>query len=216
MNDQPKDHLVLIKPLQQWTTESSVNCQYIILAGPYRNDLPGIIAPCITKMFTYYFFGATIEVVSIDRNGQVHGDPRDVKVEDFQKFGVNLSYALTINNVSQEILSTNGFVYKFSQSVFYRTHPDVVSNMYRAMALSTGFVLRLYTINGAIVYAELHDVVNESSAEYKYVVRPGYIVADRNVLKCLVPQTQEDFADAKAVLKQDDIDKLFEKLGVKV
>jgi hypothetical protein len=208
------EHLVIIKPLEDITGKTSVQCQYEIVAGKLKNTLSRFVAQCTTNVFRYYYYGATIEIANIDADGNVYGAPRDVKIDDYKHFGIALSYALTFNNVSQEVLSTNGVVYRFSQSVFYRNHPDVVSNMYRAMMASTGFVLRLYTINGGIVYTEIHDNVLENSREYKYVIRPGFTVSDRNILKCLVPQSQEEYADSRELLKQEDIDKLFEKFGV--
>ena len=203
------EYLAIIEPLEDIKDKNECRCGVYFLTGDKKGFQREMTLR--TGIFTYYFYGAAIEVIEMDYE-QVR-DVRDIKQPDIRKFDLGLSYALTFNSSTQEILATNGFVYKFDQSTFYRRYPYVVSAMYQNMMTGLPFVWQLYTINGALVYVEMLTGFKKDSPAAKYALASGFVVSDRNTLKCMLPKTETEFEDSNKKLSQDEIDRLITKFN---
>lgn len=167
-----------------------------------------------TNIFKYYFYGTTIEVLELDDNGKVI-DVHDLDKNALHEYNLQINYALTLSFMGNKIVSlaTNGVVYYLEQSTFFRNYSFVANNMYIGMLGSSNFVFRYYTMEGEIVYIQLETNKGVNSIDYKYSLHNGFVISDRNLLKALIPKTQEEFEDSNEKLSQKQIDDLIDKIN---
>ena len=197
------NYIAVIEPMEPFNDYNSlIRCYVTFLTGNKKSKREEHILS--TGIFKYYFFGAAIEVVSIENSTIV--DIHDITKSDLKQFDLGIAYALTFNNTTQELLASNGFVYKFDQSTFYSRFPQVVSNMYRSMYSGKPFVWQLYLLNGAIVYVNMFTDVREESVAYKYLVSPGFSLQSRDTLKLMLPKDTDELKESHDKLSQDEID----------
>ena len=72
--------------------------------------------------------------------------------------------------------------------------------------------MQMYTLGGGIIAILFDKDIPKSHPSYKYAIQKGFVTADNTILRSMVT-IKEISADNKEVLKQDDIDKLLEKLS---
>ena len=199
--------LAIITPLESIEKESVYSELFFI----QTRDIVKTYIP--NNVFKYYYYGVTLEIVELDNDNRcisIH----DVKKDDLIKYNISINYALTISFDADKIasLSTNGVIYYLEQSTFFKRYKFVFTNMYNAMITSSNFVFRYFTINGAISYVQLECNKPATSPDYKYALHNGFTVSNRDILKCMLPKTDTDFADSKEKMNQEAIDKLLEQL----
>ncbi len=176
--------------------------------GPYERKTARYMLT--TSIYKYYYWGVTFEVLTLTEDGSIT-EVSDVKKEDLLSFGMNIIHALSFNNITHEVLGSNGFVYKLDQSVFYRNCKPVCDYIYSQIESANNIVMQMYTLNGGIISILFDKDVPEYSSSYKYVIQKGFVTADNKLLRSMVPKTEIE-SDNREVLKQRDIDKLIEKL----
>ena len=71
--------------------------------------------------------------------------------------------------------------------------------------------MRMYTRNGAVISILFDKNIDKKSPMYKYALEVGFITANKDMLRGLVPKTQDDF-DKNKKLTQEDIDRLFDTM----
>ena len=179
------------------------------ITGPYERKVARYILR--TGIYRYYYWGVTFEVVSLDENGSIT-EVADVKQEDLVTFGMSIIHALSFNHITHEVLGSNGFVYKLDQSLFYRHCKPVCDYIYRQTETADNIVMQMYTLNGGIIAILFDKDIPANSSSYKYVIQKGFVTADNQLLRSMVPKTEVE-TDNHEVLKQRDIDKLIEKLS---
>ena len=159
-----------------------------------------------TSYFTYYYYGSTLEVVEIDAGMRIL-DIHDITLDDAEYFGLYCNNILTYNIKNSDMLASNDFVYNLKVNNFYNYCKQTVNNIVDRMQQVKEFVLRAYTINGAIIYIEL----DENPKGNKYTMSPGYIVNNKELLR-MNGNITAGMSSSNEKLSQDDIDKIITKM----
>ncbi|SCY79321.1 hypothetical protein SAMN02910292_02947 [Lachnospiraceae bacterium XBB2008] len=179
------------------------------ITGPYEKKTGKYLLT--TNIYKYYFWGVTFEAVTIQDDGSII-EVSDVKRDEWESFGLSIIHALSWNSITHEVLGSNGFVYKLDQSVFYRVCGRVCDHIYEQIESAENIVMQMYTLSGGIIAILFDKDIPKSHPSYKYAIQRGFVTADNTILRSMVT-IKEISADNKEVLKQDDIDKLLEKLS---
>ena len=203
-----KKCLAYIWPIEDYIGKETALANVRFVTGPFKGKVARYYMP--TNIYTYYFWGATFEVVTITANGAITA-VTDIKREDLQQFDLNLIHALTFNNETKELLGSNGFVYKLSQSLFYRNCKPVCEYIYKEIETARNFAMQIYTLNGGIISILFEKNLSTKDRNYKYAIFRGFITADDKLLRSMIPKT-DVATDSHEVLNQSEIDKLIEGL----
>lgn len=200
-------YLAYISPVENIEGKEYVNCNITFISGDLNHKTWTNV--CLkTDIFRYYYYGSTFEVIELDHMQNIV-NIHDITVEDAKQFGVSLHNILTLNENTFDMLASNDFTYNLKENKFYNYCKNTVENMYTAMHHTTSFILRVYIINGAVVYIEMDDNPKENS---KYALSSGYIVTDKSKLRHSSYFDNNAMENGKEKLKQDDIDRLITKL----
>lgn len=202
-----KKYLAFIEPLADYTGKEEVLCQVRFVTGDlaYRTFQQVLK----TEIFNYYFWGTTFEVVYVE-GGKI------TKVEDINKdtmleFNIGVIYAISYNASTHDVLSNTGFLHNLDDSLFARHCKPILQRIYAEIAISQNFTMRMYTRNGAVISILFDKNIDKKSPMYKYALEVGFITANKDMLRGLVPKTQDDF-DKNKKLTQEDIDRLFDTM----
>lgn len=179
------------------------------ITGPYERKTARYMLT--TNIYRYYYWGVTFEVVSLDENGAIT-EVADVRKEDLLDFRMNIIHALSFNSITHEVLGSNGFVYKLDQSVYYRNCKPVCDFIYSQIETAENIVMQMYTVNGGIIAILFDKNISPDRKDYKYAIQRGFVTADNKLLRSMVPKTEVQ-EDNHEILKQNEIDKLIEKLS---
>lgn len=205
-----KRYLAFIEPMEYLEEgKAEVMCTIRIITGDLAYKI--LHQKLRTDIFRYYFWGTTFEVVYIDDNMNVY------KVEDVQKdtmleFKLGVVYALTYNNITHDVLGSDGFLHNLDDSLFARHCRPVLNVMYNEIQTAYNFSMRMYTLNGAVINILFDKNMSEKSPGYKYSMQSGFISTNKDMLRNMIPKTQAEF-DRKKKLTQEDIDKLFDDMN---
>lgn len=201
-------YLAYISPTEEMIGKEFAYCNVTFITGDLdHRTFQGIQVR--TDMFRYYYYGSSLEVVELDQNRNIV-DIHDMTIEDVRYFGVSIHHILTLNSVTFDMLASNDFTYNLKVNKFYNYCKRTVENIYDEMQrLSDGFALRIYVINGAIIYIELDD---NSMKKERYVLSAGYIVSDKYKLRNAGHVENPGAGKQNEKLKQEEIDKLITRL----
>lgn len=200
--------LAYIWPAEDFTGKEAAWANIKYINGPYEGMVARYQLP--TSIYRYYYWGVTFEVVTLDQNGAIIS-VSDVNKEDLAAFGMGIIHALTFNSATREVLGSNGFVYKLDQSLFCRYCKPVCEYIFQQIETARNFVMQMYTLNGGIIAILFDKDIDSNSNSYKYAIHRGFVTADNQLLRNMVPKVT--IADRNnAVLKQPDIDKLIEQM----
>lgn len=202
-----KKYLAYISPVEDITGKEYASCNITFITGDLDHQTFWNVR-LKTDIFRYYYFGSTLEVLELDERQQII-DIHDITVEDARQFGVSLHHILTLNKTTFDMLASNDFTYNLKVNKFYNYCRHTVENIYRVMQQVPGFLLRIYVINGAIVYIEMDDNPKQNS---KYALSGGYIVTDKSQLRNSAYLESSGCGNSNEKLSQADIDKLITKL----
>jgi len=207
MSAMSKKYLAYISPVEDIAGKEYAACNITFITGELDHEtLQGVRLK--TDIFKYYYFGSTIEVVVLDDRKNIV-DIHDITMEDAKEFGVSLYNVLTLNKSTFDMLVSNDFTYNLKVNKFYNYRKSTVENMYAAMQKATSFLLRVYVINGAIVYIEMDDNPKRDS---RYVLSEGYIVTDKSGLRHSAHLGKSASGSGNEKLSQQDIDVLITRL----
>lgn len=200
-------YLAFVGPIENHVGVKQVMCQVKVLTGDRAHKTYKMMMP--TDIFKYYFWGVTLEIIEMDSKGNL------LKVYDIdsgakEEFNIGMAHALTYNEVSHEILASNGFVYNIDDSLFARYCMPVCKRIYDEIARCSNFAIQFYTYNGAMLCILFDRNVLPTSPMYKYVLNRGFIVADRKKLCGMSPANDTNVYDydKNQKLKQSDIDNM--------
>ena len=203
-----REYLAIIEPTESIDGKDKCMCSVSFLTEDLNHRIEThLLSTCY---FRYYYYGTALEVVEMDKDKNII-NIRDLKNDDMVKFNLSIAHVVSFNALTHDALASNGFVYPFDQSTFATRHDRTFNNILSFMQLSQEFILRIYLINGAVVYIEPRDNVKQSSSLYKYNLNPGLTIRDRSFLKSMLPRSQSDFEDTKRKLSQNEVDEMFEK-----
>lgn len=200
--------LAFIEPLEPYQGVNEVLCSIRPVTGKlsYRN----IPAKLGTGIFNYYFWGTTFEVVKIDVDTFNVYEVRDILRSDFEEFNLSVDYAITYNHFTHDVLGSAGFLHNLDQSLFARHCKPVLNNIYVEISRSYNFAMRMYLLKGALISIVFDRNISKNSVLYKYVMQAGFVAADKDIMRKMIPKTTTDLS-SKEVMKQEDIDKLLQK-----
>lgn len=203
-----KKYLAFIEPLEDFRDKEEAYCQIRIMSGDLKFKVFRQLLK--TTIFNFYFWGTTFEVVYIE-NGVV------IKVEDLHKdtmeeFSITVDYAVTYNAFTHEVLTKSGFLHNLDDSLFARNCKPILMRIYSEIATSYNFSMRFYLRKGAIISLLFDKNIDEKACFYKYVMQAGFVAADRNTMRSMIPKTQTDY-DKNKKLNQEDIDRLFKEMS---
>lgn len=206
--DVVRKYLAFINPLEDITGKDEVRCNVRFLTG----DLKGKALQTVftTGIYRYYYYGVTMEVVELDTNNQII-DVYDIRHKDFDLFKIDLTRAEAFNGVSNEVLSSNGLIYRTDQCIMSRDYPQVYQTICQNMRLSDNFVMYLYTMDHALLYFQIDFNIPKNNERYRNAIHRGFLPADKNKIKRLTDVKPEEVkSDEK--LGQDAIDKLLKEI----
>lgn len=199
-----KKYLALIEPLENPAGKATVDCNVKFVTGDLAHRSKRYSLS--TDIFSHYFWGFAFETVVLNDNGTVR-EIHDLNKEDRIDFNVELLYAVTYNNMTHEVLASNGFVYILDESPFAGYCRPMLNRIYQEISYAQIFCLIMYTLNGAVFSLLFDKNFPESSSSYKYALTPGYITVNKKTLGHLSPKASDNF-DKNEKLSQQDIDKL--------
>lgn len=201
-----KKYLAYISPEVDFTGLEFVPCCVTFISGDLDHQtFRDVVMP--SNIFTYYYYGSTLEVVELDDNKNLLG-VHDLTNEEISEFGISIYNVLTLNRNTFDMLTSNDFAYNLKVNKFYTYRKQTVENMFAVMNRTDRFILRVYVIKGAIVYIHLNDNPDRDS---KYVLSSGFIVTDKSKLRGS-SVSNSGITNSNAKLKQEDIDKLITKI----
>lgn len=204
-----KTSIAFIIPLDVIEGKSTVNCLFKFVAGEYRGKEK--VINTTTDIFKYYFFGYTLETVVWGSNGYI-SNIRDIDRDDCREFNISAASAIMYNGVSQSFLASNGFVYGIWDSLFARyAGQNLVGRIVYEISSARNFSTRFYLLNGALLSINLSKNITEDKASYKYVLEPGFVPGNKEILRTLIPKTRDEFIE-KEKLTQVDIDKILQQM----
>lgn len=204
-----KTSIAFIIPLEEVAGKSAVNCLFKFVAGEYHGREQ--VINTATDIFAYYFFGYTLETIIWDNNGCI-SKIRDIDREDCREFNISVASAVMYNGVSQSFLASNGFVYNIWESLFARyAGQNLVGRMVYEISSTRNFSARFYLLNGALLSINLSKNITEDKTSYKYVLEPGFVPGNKEILRTMIPKTRDEFAE-KEKLTQADIDKMLQQM----
>ena len=202
-----KKYLAYISPVEDITNKEYVNCNVTFITGDLDHQTFHNVW-LKTDIFKYYYYGSTFEVLELDDRQKIVSI-HDITVEEAKQFGVSLHNILTLNKSTCDMLASNDFTYNLKVNKFYNYCRHTVENIYNAMQNVVSFILRIYVINGAVVYIEMDDNPRQNS---KYALSSGYIVTDKSKLRHSAYLEESSSGNRNEKLKQEDIDKLITRL----
>lgn len=184
-----KKYLAFIEPLEDIANKQEVMCNIRIITGERAYDV--LHQKLTTDIFRYYFWGTTLEVISIDSStGQVVS-VEDLQMETMSMFNIGITYALTYNRMNHDILCFNGMLYNLDESLFARHCKPVLQNIYNVIDTSYNFSMRIHTLKGALLNILFDNNINPNAAGYKYALGCGFVAANKQTLRNMIPQTQK-------------------------
>lgn len=199
--------IAYIEPLDTYKDKSEVICAVKFMSGKFNQQEVKMIVP--TDIFNFYFWGVTLEVVTYDDKFNCIS-VRDLQKEDIITFEIGVCYAMTYNDLTDDILSSNGFVYNLKDSLIGYNYPDVCVTLHNEICTSRNFALIIHTLRGAMVNVLLAKNLTEKDTYYKYALSRGF-VPSKEKLSGLVPKTTDELK-TKRVLTQNEIDKLIREM----
>lgn len=165
-----------------------------------------------TDIFKYYYFGTTLEVVELDKIGNII-NIRDVQPTDLKEFNLNILKVYSFNLNTTDMMCSNGFVYILNQSKFWRDYPQVCNEIMKQMQLASNFVMYAYTMNNTILSVNVEFNLKETDKRYKRAIHRGFITEDKKLLKMMSPPISTDSSiDPNEKLSQKDVDKLLDEM----
>ena len=193
-----------VEPIEgKETALANIRC----MNGPFAHKI--LESVLTTRIYTYYYWGVTFEAVTLSESGEVL-EIGDVTKEDVKTFGMDMVCALTFNNMTHEVLASDGFVYKLDQSLFYRNCKQICEYIYKEIETANNFTLRMYTVNGAVAALLFDKNLTPDAKGYKFAIHRGFVTADNSILRTMVPKTALP-ERSNDILKQPEIDKLIEE-----
>lgn len=200
-----KRYLAYITPIGDIEGKETVVCNTTFLTGDLNHKTYRYVMK--TEIFKFYYYGSTLEVVEMDYKNQIVA-VHDITKEDAEFFGLSVKSILTLNCKTFDMLASNDITYNMKQNKYYNYCKKTVENIYKVLTTLDDFILRVYIINGAVIYIELDTNVKKNNG---YVLSKGYIVEDKNKLKQTgAVQGTNSYGSEK--LSQEAIDEIITRL----
>lgn len=200
--------LALIEPLEEYKNKENALSIIKIVTGTHAHRRFQAMMP--SSIFTYNFWGSTFEVVTYNDKFEF-SDVRDIEKEDFVKFNLGLTQALTFNEESKDVLATNGFVYPMNDSLYAKYCPKVWERILNEIRQANNFTMQLFTYNGAVIDICFDKDVKPNSTRYKKILTRGFVTTDKTLLRTNT-SIKNTVGDTNAKMNQEDIDKLVKEL----
>ena len=201
-----KKYLAYISPIESIEGKEQVMCNVVFITGDLNHRMGNYMMK--TNIFRYYYYGSTFEVIEMDKNNQIM-DVHDMTAEDAEYFGISMKSIMTLNSKTFDMLGSNDVTYNLKQNKFYNHCRQTVENIYNILPSLEKFTLRVYIMNGAVVYIELDTDTKRNNG---YVLCPGYVIDDKYKLKQAGTTAGSTNSYGNEKLKQEDIDKIITRL----
>ncbi len=200
--------LALIEPLEEYKDKPNVLSIIKFVTGTHAHRRVQAMMP--SSIFTYNFWGSTFELVTYNDKFEF-SNVRDIEKEDFVKFNLGLTQALTFNEETKEVLATNGFVYPMNDSLYAKYCPKSWEIICNEIRQANNFTMQLFTYNGAVIYIYFDRDVKPNTSRYKKILTRGFVTIDKSLLRANT-SIKNTVNDSNVKLNQNDIDKLIDEL----
>lgn len=201
--------LAIIEPLDMDFSKEKVWSKVSIVTGEHAHRKYNMLVQA--NVFRYYFWGSAFGVIQYNEAFELL-EIRDIVKEDLQKYHLDLVQALTYNQMTHDVVGTNGIVYNLDDSLYGKYCPHICKRIYEEMKTAYNFTLLMITMNGAVIDLTFDKNIEPSRYPYRTVLTSGFVATDAKAMRFMMPKTRETITDRNEKLSQEDIDDLIDKM----
>ena len=201
--------LAIIEPLDMDFSKEKVLSKVSVVTGEHAHRKFSMMVP--VNMFRYHFWGSTFEVIKYNEKFELL-DARDIVKDDLPRYNLGVVQALAYNQMTHEVVATNGFVYNIDDSLYGKYCPHICQRIYGEIATAGNFTLMLITLNGAVIDLTFDKNVNPADYPHRNILTSGFVTTNTKALRFTMPTSKAAVTDRNEKLSQDDIDDLIEKM----
>ena len=201
--------LAIIEPINMDFSKEKVWSKISVVTGEHAHRKFNMLVQ--TNVFRYYFWGSAFAVIKYNDAFELL-EVRDIVKDDLKRYNLDVLQALTYNQMTHDVVATNGVVYNIDDSLYGKYCPHVCKRIYEEIKTAYNFTLLMITMNGAVIDLTFDKNVEPRRYPYRNVLTSGFVATDAKAMRFMMPKTRETITDSNEKLSQEDIDDLIEKM----